>query len=45
MTGEMKRKGTNCNDSSNYISSNSPCETMRVHHGADGRKTVKRKRY
>ena len=45
MTGEMKRKGTNFVDSSNYISSNTPCETMRAHHGADGRKTVKRKRY
>ena len=45
ITGEMKRKSTNTVDTSNYISSNSPCETMRTHHGANGRNPVKRKRY
>ena len=44
MTGEMKRKGTNSNDTSSYTSSNSPCETMRTHHSADGRNPVKCKR-
>ena len=45
MTGEIKRKGTNSNDTSSYIFSNSPCETMQTNHGADGRKHVKSKRY
>ena len=45
MTGEMKQISTNSNDTSSYVSSNSPCETLRKHHGADGRNPTKRKRY
>ena len=32
MTGEMKWNSTNFNDTSSYVSSNSPCETMEKHH-------------
>ena len=45
MIGEMKKNPNNFNDTSFYISSNSPCETMRTHHGADRRNPTKRKRF
>ena len=35
MTGEMKRSSKHFNDTLSYISSNSPCETMRKYHGAN----------
>ena len=45
MTGEMKKKTNNFKDTSFYISSNTPCKTMRTHHGADRRNQVKWKKY
>ena len=45
MTETIKRKSNNFNDASFYISSNTPCETMRTQHGTNGRNSVKRKRY
>ena len=41
VTGEMKKKTNNFHDTSFYISSNTPCEIMRTHHGADRRNQVK----
>ena len=41
----MKARANSPNDSSKYVSINVACETMRKHHGADGRNPVKRKRF
>ena len=45
ITGEMKSRINVTNDSSKYVSSNIPCETMKNHHGANGRNSIKRKRF